>query len=128
VREPAPSRRCFSCCWHSMNGFQGCHWKLEIIWQKTAQGRTTKVMLVPRGAQACSLERRTFTRAAEKMKTVSRISNLPQCPLSSAAATLNIDRRLLGLLLTLCLAFPPPTRAMELTQPTAQAFERYMCA
>jgi hypothetical protein len=22
VREPAPSRRCFSRCWHSMNGFQ----------------------------------------------------------------------------------------------------------
>jgi len=83
-------------------------------------------MLVPRGAQACSLERRTFIRPAGKMKTVSQISNLPQCPLSGAAATVNVDRRLLGLLLTLCLAFPPPTRATELTQPTAQAFERYV--
>ena len=81
---------------------------------------------MPRGVQACSLERRTFTRAAEKMKTVSQISNLPQYPLLGAAATVNVDRRLLRLLLTLCLAFPPTTRATELTQPTAQAFERYV--
>ena len=63
------------------------------------------------------------------MKTVSQISNLLhalQQPVLGAAAAFKLQRRLLAPLLTLCLAFPYPARPIELTQPTAEAFERYV--
>jgi hypothetical protein len=63
------------------------------------------------------------------MTTIVQIPKLTQPaqhPLSDAVATFNVERRLLGLLLALWVAFPFPTRATELTQPTSETFERYV--
>lgn len=66
--------------------------------------------------------------AARKMRTaLQTFSSLPSTEpsLSRGVPCRNAELSLLTLL-TLCLAFPLPTRAIELTQPTAEAFERYV--
>jgi hypothetical protein len=109
----------------SYERFSGRHRKLRIICAKR-KGGLRRSMLVPRGAQDYRPERRTISLCCGKNE-----NNIPDTKSDSICASstrrrshLNVQRPLLGLLLTLWVAFPPRTRATELTQPTA--FERYV--
>lgn len=79
--------------------------------------------------RVCDLGHRSFTAIGGRLQLVYQaLRLLPSTEhlLSGGATMLNAERRPLPFLLVLCVVFPSLTRATELTQPTADAFQRYV--
>ena len=64
----------------------------------------------------------------EALRTQKRISHSAEHPPAGGATAPSVRRCFLALLLAICVGFefPSPTRASELKQRTAQAFDRYV--